>query len=43
MRCVLLLNRMTGWGLEELLALTWDELEGWLKEAAVLERELAPR
>lgn len=41
MRGVLLLNRLTGWGLRELLALTWDEVERWLEEATALERELS--
>ncbi len=39
MRLVLILNRLTRWGLSELLALTWPELEAWLDQALALQRE----
>lgn len=31
---------MTGWGLDELLSLTWDELCEWTEEALRLQTEI---
>lgn len=40
MRLVLTLNRLTHWGLNELLALTWPELNAWLEAAVEMEKKI---
>lgn len=36
----MILGKLTGWSLREMLDLTWQELMDWLDEAAKLEREI---
>lgn len=40
MRAVLILGKLSGWPLKDMLDLTWIELVGWLDEAQKLEREI---
>lgn len=37
---MLILRKLTGWGLRELLGLTWRELLEWLDDAVAVEKEL---
>lgn len=37
---MLRLGRLTGWGLQDLRSLTWDEGLDWLQDALELEAEI---
>lgn len=37
---MLRLGRLTGWGLQELQTLTWDEVLEWLQTALEIESEI---
>lgn len=38
---VLVLGKFTGWGLGEMLGLTWPEMQAWLNDAARLAERIS--
>lgn len=39
-RAILLLGKLTGWPLREMLGMTWQEILEWITDAAELEKEI---